>query len=238
MNASILAIDCGNTRLKWGLHDGRAWRTTSAVLLGAIMHLELEWGHLQAPGRVLVSCVAGDAVRSEIAGLLARWSVEPVWIRAQRSACGVTNAYEHPETLGSDRWAALIGARSLERGPCLAVSAGTATTVDMLDREGVFTGGVILPGVGLMKRSLAQGTAQLPLARGRFVDEPRNTEDALETGCLLAQAGAIERMYARLGPDASCLISGGDAARVAASLRITTKVVDNLVLEGLLRLAE
>jgi type III pantothenate kinase len=77
----------------------------------------------------------------------------------------------------------------------------------------------------------------LPLARGRFVPEPRNTDDAVETGCLLAQVGVIERMAMQLGPDTLCLVSGGDAARVASALRIPAKLVDNLVLEGLLHVA-
>jgi type III pantothenate kinase len=238
MSATVLAIDCGNTRLKWGLHDGARWRTTDVLPLGSILRLEVQWRDLEAPTHVIVSNVAGEALASEIAKLVARWPTAPTWIRARRSACGVTNGYEAPERLGSDRWAALIAARSLHPGPALIVSAGTTTTADMLTREGVFTGGVILPGVDLMKRSLAQSTAQLALAQGRVVEAPRNTEDAVETGCLLAQAGAIERMHALLGPEALCLISGGDAARIAAALRISAKVVDNLVLEGLLHLVE
>lgn len=123
------------------------------------------------------------------------------------------------------------------RGPALVVNAGTATTVDMLTSSGLFSGGIILPGLELMKESLAARTAGLPLARGEYADHPRTTADAIETGCLLAQAGAIERVYARLEPGALCLVSGGAALKIAARLKVPVRVVENLVLEGLVQIA-
>jgi type III pantothenate kinase len=237
MTASVLAIDCGNSRLKWGLHRDGAWQHKDGVPLGAIVRLEPRWRALGAIDRIAVSNVAGHAVGLEIEQLLARWPVKPVWLVPKASECGVVNGYEQPERLGSDRWAALIGARALEREACLVVDAGTATTADMLRADGTFAGGAIFPGVSLMKRALAQHAAQLPLAEGRVVAEPRNTQDAIETGCLLAHAGAIERMHAQMGPGARCLVSGGNAAKIAQALRIGARVVDNLVLEGLLKIA-
>jgi type III pantothenate kinase len=235
--ASVLAIDCGNSFLKWGLHRGGAWVRQDGVPLGALVRLEPQWRALGAVDRIVVSNVAGHAVGLEIEGLIARWSAPAIHVAAPASACGVTNTYEPPERLGADRWAALVGARALERGACLVVDAGTATTADILGADGTFRGGVILPGVDLMKRALAQHAAQLPLAQGSVVAEPRRTVDAIETGCLLAQAGAIERLYAGMEAGARCLVSGGNAAGIARALRIEARVVDNLVLEGLLRIA-
>ena len=113
--------------------------------------------------------------------------------------------------------------------------AGTATTVDLLSREGDFLGGLILPGVALMQQALAQGTAQLPLADGRFALQPRRTVDAIHSGCLQAQAGAIERMFGQIAgaPHAVCLLSGGAADSLAGLLEIPLRRVDNLVLTGL-----
>jgi type III pantothenate kinase len=233
----VLAIDCGNSRLKWGLHRDGAWRHKDGVPLGAIVGLEPQWRALGALDKIVVSNVAGQAVGLEIGQMLARWPVKPIWVVPKPAECGVVNAYEQPERLGADRWAALIGARALERGACLVVDAGTATTADMLSADGTFTGGAIFPGVSLMKRSLAQHAGQLPLSEGRLVPEPKNTQDAIETGCLLAQAGAVERLHAQMGPGARCLISGGNAATIAKVLRIEARVVDNLVLEGLLKIA-
>jgi type III pantothenate kinase len=233
----ILAIDCGNTRLKWGLRDGAAWRKTGAVPLAELSGLESGWRRIAAPDAIVICNVAGGAARKRIEKLLSRWRVAPVWVKPKRSECGVTNAYSDPGRLGADRWAALIGAWSLRRGPCLVVMAGTATTADILEGDGTFAGGAILPGLDLMRRSLADNTAGLPLAKGRFSEAPRNTADAIETGCLLAQAGAIERMLAGLRGGASCVLSGGAAQAIAERLRAPVRIVDNLVLEGAARIA-
>ena len=236
----ILAIDCGNTRVKWGLREpqesGSAWRALGAVPLADMARLDPDWSSLPAPSRIVIANVAGEPARKALLERLARWVVEPRWVIAQAAQCGVTNGYADPGQLGADRWAALVGAWHLQRGACLVVNAGTATTVDMLSSQGLFRGGIIIPGVDLMQRALAQHTAGLPLARGRLVEEPQCTADAIETGCLHAQAGAIERMYARLEAGAVCLLSGGNAQRIRPILNVPARAVDNLALEGLVRI--
>lgn len=232
----ILAIDCGNSRLKWGLHDGDRWLRTGAAPLAELAGLKAAWKKIPPPDKVVVANVAGLSVRKRLETALSRGA--PVtWVKAKRSECGVNNGYRRPSQLGADRWAALVAAWSMFRGACLVVVAGTATTVDVLGSDGAFTGGMILPGLDLMKRSLAQSTAGLPLAKGRFSSAPRSTADAIESGCLLAQAGAIERAIAAMEPGATCVLSGGAAERVAARLGIPVRIVDNLVLEGLVRIA-
>ena len=134
--------------------------------------------------------------------------------RRTRSAASI-NRYRNPAQLGSDRWAALIGARHLlGTRPAMVVVCGTATTIDFLTEEGVFKGGVIMPGVGLMLRSLHEGTAALPDQGGEFFSYPTQTVDAIASGCQHAQAGAIERLFAneqRVMPDVACVLSGGAA---------------------------
>jgi len=117
--------------------------------------------------------------------------------------------------------------------------AGTASPVDRLDAAGVFAGGLILPGFDLMRAALARNTAQLPLAEGVFCAQPRNTVDAIVSGCLQAQLGAVERMFQEIADeaDACCLLTGGSARRLAAHLKIPFQLMDNLILDGLLRFA-
>ena len=93
----------------------------------------------------------------------------------------------------------------------------------------------ILPGLDLMLQSLARGTAQLPLADGRFSLQPRCTVDAIRSGCLQAQAGAVERMFRQIAdePQALCLLGGGAADSFADLLEIPLRRADNLVLTGL-----
>lgn len=237
MTAPLIAIDVGNTRIKWGLHDGLGWAdkgvlaTADAASLGAAAAL---W---PAGARIVICNVAGTAVGETIAALLSGRHPDLRWLHASAQACGVRNGYERPAQLGADRWAALIGARAQTGGACLVVCAGTATTVDRLDAEGLFCGGLILPGHDLMRGALAGNTAQLPLADGEFRALPRNTMDAIVSGCLHAQAGAIERMFAPIAGEAGalCLLTGGGAARLAPHLAIPLHLTENLILDGLAR---
>jgi len=224
----ILCIDSGNTRIKWGVRDGDAWVEQGVGLPEGI-----------TANRIVACNVGGVSPRLTIEALAQRWNVPLDWLRAQAEQCGVVNGYDHPDQLGADRWAALIGARGLHAGDCLVVMCGTATTIDLLRADGRFEGGLILPGLDLMRDSLAGGTADLPAASGHYADRPRNTFDAIASGAGQATAGAIERMFHQLDPacDPICLISGGAAGGVSPRLTIPYQVVGNLVLEGLARFA-
>ena len=117
------------------------------------------------------------------------------------------------------------------------VNAGTATTIDTLSGDGEFLGGLILPGIDLMRFVLHEHTGRLPLQEGRFVRTPRNTVDAIETGCRHAQAGAVERMHRVLGGDSACVVSGGGGQALIERLDLPCRYVENLVLYGLARIA-
>lgn len=231
----ILLIDAGNTRIKWSLFDDGirvdqgALEHAEACKLGSIAQAHA--GLAQAYGTNVAGASVGEAIELALHGA----SVTLEWLQVTPHCCDVHNLYDNPTQLGADRWAALIGARSLHRDACLVVTAGTATTVDVLDEAGQFCGGLILPGENLMRRSLADNTAQLALADGRFTCTPRNTADAIVSGCLSAQIGAIQLMYQRIGhePNALCLLNGGGAARLEPLLTIPFKRTDNLVLTGL-----
>ncbi len=239
----ILCLDAGNTRLKWGLWDGKGWQGSGALAHGETARLI---DALPArPSRMLACNVAGAAVAARIRALSASLSAPLEWFRSSAAAGGVTNCYDNPAQLGADRWAALIGARSLHAGSALVVMAGTATTIDVLDAAGVFRGGLILPGLELMSQALAHNTAGLPVAHGSYSGLPTNTDDAIVSGALQATLGAIERMSRRPASPAKgipfghadfcCLLSGGAAAVLAEHLDLPLLRVDNLVLEGLAR---
>ncbi|MDP1652199.1 MAG: type III pantothenate kinase [Rhodocyclaceae bacterium] len=236
---TILCLDAGNTRLKWGLRDGGAWRAQ-----GAFGHAEIgQLAGMLPDGveRILACNVAGVGVATRIETLAAALSAPLEWFHSSAACCGVTNGYDHPEQLGADRWSALVGAHGLlglHAGNALVVMAGTATTIDVLDAVGVFRGGLILPGLDLMRRSLARNTAGLPEARGFYRDLPTNTDDAIVSGALHATLGAIERMRRRsldnaASADFSVILSGGAADVLAPHLALPLRRVDNLVLEGL-----
>ncbi len=247
---SFLAIDVGNTRLKWAQYaspqPGAALLAHGAVFLETIDALaEGDWKHLRPPASMLGCLVAGEAIRRRVEEQLELWDVEPRWVHSSPAACGVVNGYDHPGRLGVDRWVALIGARHrvLASGaarPALVVMVGTAVTVDAMDASGRFLGGLILPGFGLMLRALEMGTAGLKAPTGEAVDFPTNTSDALMSGGADALAGAIERMHRRLyrrtGAEPALIMSGGAAVKLAPITELPFETVDTLIFEGLLQL--
>jgi type III pantothenate kinase len=251
MPAYDLLIDIGNTFLKWGLFRSgtsgiaRENRLESGhVLLEEIPALAAQFTKFRAPAQIVISNVAGTRVRSTMIRVIEVWpdAPSPHWVIPQEEQFGIVNRYRNPAQLGSDRWAALIGARQLLGAqPALVVVCGTATTIDFLTAEGVFEGGVILPGVGLMLRALHLHTAALPDADGEYVETPTQTVDAIASGCQHAQAGAIERLYhlhLPKQPGLICLLSGGAARALSPRLTIPFELQDNLALEGLFHIAQ
>jgi type III pantothenate kinase len=252
----FLALDVGNTRLKWALYDqaraGARALAQGATFLENIEKLaDGEWAALPGPTHVLGCTVAGDAVKRRVQEQLELWDVSPQWVVSSAAEAGVTNGYDHPARLGSDRWVAMIGARQrlLAQGqaqsPCLVVMVGTAVTVEALDANGRFLGGLILPGHGIMLRALESGTAGLHVPTGEVRDFPTNTSDALTSGGTFAIAGAVQRMADNLrrhcGLPADrwpvCFMTGGAAWKMAPSMATPFELVDSLIFDGLLEVA-
>ncbi|MFT3856800.1 MAG: type III pantothenate kinase [Aquabacterium sp.] len=252
---SFLVIDIGNTRLKWGVYGhpapGAELLAHGAVVLEDIDGLwDQHWKHLvHRPDGMLGCVVAGEAIKRRVEEqLIEGWGLVPRWVSASAQAGGVLNGYEHPQRLGADRWAAIIGARQRalqaslqDPPPVLAVMVGTAVTVDAVDQHGRFLGGLILPGFGLMYRALESGTAGLKVPTGEVRDFPTNTSDALMSGGTDAIAGAIERTLRRLrqqaGREPLLIMSGGAVSRLSHVEELPASVVENLIFEGLLTLA-
>lgn len=243
----ILCLDAGNTRVKCGLHDGRAWRMQRAFgydslpelahLLSTLLPALPSELQRVAPRHMVACNVAGAAVRLQIEQLAQQLAIPLTWLESTSAGFGVRNGYDRPAQLGADRWAGLIAARALSIEASIIVQAGTATTIDILDAEGVFQGGLILPGLTLMRQSLARNTQQLNDVSGHFSMLPKNTSDAVTSGTLFATLGAIERMRGvhDVGP---CILSGGAAADLLPHLAAPIRQVDHLVLEGLLQVAK
>ena len=238
----ILAVDAGNSRVKWGCYENGAWSTTGTIGHDGIDSLALTWQRVQAPAQIVISNVAGDAVRRKLSAALSHFAVAPYWLKSGQQLCGVTNGYAAPSQLGSDRWAALIGARREESGPVLVVNAGTALTIDAMTADGQFLGGLIVPGIRLMMRALTTGTAHAHAADGEFVQFPTNTLDAIYSGALNAALGSVTRMSdalaARSGAVPVCILSGGAASVLIPHLPPPTREIPNLVLSGLVTIAE
>ena len=252
----LLLIDAGNTRVKWALlaaatYAGGScdpallgkWEDSGVVERDALGQLVELWRGRQV-ARVLLSNVAGENMRSQLDQVLLRtFGARPIaieWFRSAPELAGVRNGYRNPLQLGADRFASAIGAHALYPGEALVVATcGTATTVDAITPDGLFLGGMILPGLGLMASSLAKSTAQLPQVGSRveivtpFAD---NTADAIVSGCVAAQTGAIAQAMAAHGERygrVRCILSGGAGRMLAPHLSHPSVEIDNLVLMGL-----
>ena len=237
----VLAIDAGNTRIKWGVHEHGSWRVQGWVATARAAALRQAWARLDRPDAIIAANVAGKRVATALDRAARRFRRRIHYARSAARQCGVRNSYQVPAQLGADRWGALIGAWHRHRGACVVVGAGTTLTVDALSADGVFLGGLIVAGADLMRESLARNTAQLRPRGGRFAFFPARTADAIESGAVNAQAGAIERMQ-RFMHEAGeevvlTMVSGGYAQALSRHLNGSVEVVDNLVLEGLVCIA-
>ncbi|MFV0283508.1 MAG: type III pantothenate kinase [Castellaniella sp.] len=268
----ILLIDIGNTRAKiaW-LEPGASRRRTPPLILAHTELSDLAARLSFTPLRILGSNVASHSVRDTLErACRTAWNLPVLWHDARDGHDRLVNGYRQPAQLGADRWLGLLGALdhiqddpAWQAGaPCILASFGTATTIDTLAwqaqadgaRRAAFIGGLILPGAALMARSLAQGTAGLPLAQGDIADFPTDTDSAIVSGIAAAQAGAVLHQWrlacdAYPGPAPQLFISGGAApylqaalqaalTRSAPGLATPPRWLDSPVLDGLASLGQ
>ena len=251
MNPSILALDVGNTRLKWSLFSqagpGAELLAHGVAFLETIDKLADDaWAKLAPPGSVIGCVVAGDAVRRRVEEQLELWDQPVQWVVSSAFEAGLHNGYDHPARLGADRWVAMIGARQRavaqgHKGPIVVAMVGTAVTVEAIDADGRFIGGQILPGHGIMLRALESGTAGLRVPTGEVKAFPTNTSDALTSGGTYAIAGAIERMVqhvrAHSKAEPLCIMTGGAGWKMAPAMTVRFELVEGLIFDGLLAIA-
>lgn len=233
-----LLVDVGNTRIKWVTSTIHGFSSRGVEPNAAICHFKLvnAWKKLPKPSAAIVSCVSADWLFELIrAAALELWPDVPV-SRVVSEACafGVTNAYQQPERLGVDRWLAMVAARQNYSLPALIVDCGTAITLDWMDSEGRHLGGMICPGLTLMRQSLSSGTDALAFDQARYSPGLSNfTEAAIFSGVVLAVVSLVERVYAGARQDAVLLITGGDAELISEHLAINAIVDSDLVIRGL-----
>lgn len=240
-----LLLDLGNTRLKWmlqsssGLHDD-----------GALSHRQSDFGVLLREAlqtlppveRAWLSSVASPALTQEVIARVSECGVQVHRVGPPHSIPELRLAYAAPETLGVDRWLAMLAARRLQRGPLLVVCCGSAMTLDAIDGDGLHLGGLIAPSPGRMREALYARAPHLAGQSGIVTPFATSTADGVESGAVLAAAALIDRLVAdtqrRVGQAPTLMLAGGGAA--ALRPWIMSPVVDapNLVLKGLAWWAE
>ena len=156
----------------------------------------------------------------------------------RRSSYGVSNAYTSPERLGADRWATLVAAHHLYPGPSCVVDCGTAVTIDAVAGTGEHLGGLILPGLTMMRQALVENTQGIGrVATGDVSLLARNTDDGVTAGTLYALVAALDRIVAdvaaELDGEVALLLTGGDAGMLLPLLQDSWQHEPDLVLQGL-----
>ena len=232
-----LQIDIGNTFLKWRVVVGErvVKRGGHATELEACLADFTLWQELEAVAMASVASPECDA-RLLTTIKLNRPDITPFVATTQAFFNGVSCAYERPLQMGVDRWLAMIAGYLKCRSSCIVVDCGSAITVDIVNAFGVHEGGYIVPGVRLMKASLAVGTKKVlfddlsesGLMRGR------NTAECVGRGVNYITFSLIEQLKREmLQKDiAHLFVTGGDADLIA-SLCDGVEVMPDMVLDGL-----
>lgn len=253
-----LLIDIGNTNLRWATWDrDRPGGTQTGAGLGEVhtlrhhgalpIDLLAAWDRLASPGQVLVSNVAGPELAAHLSRTVrSLWGLDPSFAATRAEGFGVRIAYAEPGRLGVDRWLALIAAHRHAPGATLIVDAGTAITYDLLLADGDHLGGLILPGVRMLRETLLAGT-RIPPSEHQPEPGPadpawaRDTAAAIAGASLQAPAALAERLWGRLrdqaGTEPQLILTGGDAERLASLVGVPTRILPALVLQGLALLA-
>ncbi|MGZ5076295.1 MAG: type III pantothenate kinase [Methylobacter sp.] len=238
-----LLIDMGNTRLKWALTTAGQIMAGSPLLNSRINRNELVklWKGIYRPRRIAISCV-GASHLLELVQSIARelWlDVDIILVKPQAQAFGVVNAYQQPDKLGVDRWLALVAAWQKFQSAACIVDCGTAITVDVINADGRHQGGLISPGLTLMKQALSQGTEALPVSTtSHAFGLVNDTEAAIYSGTLASAAGLVEHVLAKQPAAMRLILTGGDAALIAGQLDVAAIIDPDLVLRGLLCVLE
>ncbi|WP_028263528.1 type III pantothenate kinase [Atopobium fossor] len=252
----LLAIDCGNTQTTVGMLDDAGtivhqWRmATNTTDTKDQLHSRLH-SYFAMFGRNL-SEVTHVAIASVVPALSQEWqammhsvlNTEPLMIDAKLD-CGLCIALDNPYELGADRIANAMAAKARYGSPVIVVDFGTATNIDVVDADGTFVGGAIMPGLMLSAQALFSRAAKLssvPLIAPQHA-LGSNTETAVQSGLIVGSAamaeGLVERIQTELlernpsAPRAVVVATGGLAKTVAQATNIFDYVDGNLTIYGI-----
>ncbi|MDH5547314.1 MAG: type III pantothenate kinase [Gammaproteobacteria bacterium] len=241
-----LFLDIGNTRLKFCTSDGLSLLDSSAFPIDNDIQATLlrVWDDLVVvPTKCVIASVRSNNENAQIKSYLSqRFAIDVKFLKSEAIQCGVENAYKQFELLGVDRWLGLVAARAKAKANVLVVSCGTATTLDILRKDGRHIGGYILPGLRLMQSILNENTAEVRTTRTDFdsIEPGDSTDTCVRNAGLLACIATIEKLaksiQADFGDPVECIVTGGDAPAVVKHLPIKVNHVPLLLFEGILEI--
>lgn len=235
-----LLVDIGNSRIKW-LYGSKVPGIIEAVSYKADWRkkLMMAWHLLPEPNLVALSSVNSNEIEEFIVQLSkSLWQKEVIKLTPKKiSNSGVKIIYEKPETLGTDRYLAMMGARSLCDEPLCVVGCGTALTLDVIDNENNHLGGLILPGIRLAENALLQNTKKLVPMRWTAHPLGKDTGSCIGGGIHYALPAGIDHLIDELETEQGYYFHrfafGGDA-QILFGNRQTYRIEPDLIFAGML----
>jgi len=240
---SILAVDVGNSYIKWGISKDHHWLAKEQLAYHEIETLISQWKEYSNINYVVASSVSNQLITKQLNSIFDFFNYKTHWIASRSYQCGIKNNYKCHQKLGSDRWAAMIAAWNKFHDSCVVINVGTAMTVDAISCDGLFLGGYIVPGYFLQLKSLTTNTQ---INYDTVVSNPEifptTTSSAIHNGILVALSAMIEKaiqlFYKHQGyHPQNCILSGGGAGLIRAHIEFPVIEIDNLVLDGLVVIA-
>jgi type III pantothenate kinase len=241
MSSKRWLLDLGNTRLKMApLVKGGRGELTALVHADDDFEVALR-AHFDAHDgdEAWLASVAPLDTTSHLRSLLQDLGMEVQRVHTRACLGRLKIAYAEPSRLGVDRFLAMLGAVARDDGPWLLASAGSALTVDVLDRDGQHRGGLIAPMPAQMRSALATRFAQLDVPEGSAADFGCDTADAIASGARAAALGLLEHSFRRasalLGKAPTVLVGGGNAEWLLQAEVPGAQAAPGLVLDGMAR---
>lgn len=245
-----LLLDIGNTQLKWATVTAKAFEFG-----GTLPHqgnslaqlLNQHWHSLAKPTQIFVSNVAGETFANELTDWVkSHWQIPIEFIKTLSEWDGLKNGYENPSQLGIDRWLNLIAAWQKYRTGLCVVGCGTAITFDVVQANGQHSGGLIIPGIELMRMALTEHTAKCHWIPGNTVTNTEslgiNTQMGIASGTLEAAVAfinqATQHAQAHTRDALQLVITGGAAPELLPRLNPGYVLEPYLCLEGLRLVSE
>jgi type III pantothenate kinase len=240
----IVLVDIGNTRTKCSI--GINENTERVVIENSEITtpwLSEHWGNAT---QVIIGSVKAGALTDLIASWAISSKVHVNFIESEKQRFGIMNSYQEPKSLGVDRWLTLIGASiRYPKSGVIIIDAGTATTVDVLDENGIHQGGLILAGIDLMLSQLTSNTSKVKFetSHSTSIGLGKSTSECVNNA---AWAATIAMMNFSIKEAESsyniehCILLGGNAQRILPFIQSKNSeinLMDDLIFEGLKRYA-
>ena len=243
----ILAIDIGNSNTKFGIFDGeklisRFLIPTERDQTGAEIHEQISETHRLEFEAFIISSVVPQ-LQNAYENLAKKFNVKAIFV-SKDFDIGLKNLYATPETLGIDRFITAFSAAEKYGAPCIVCGFGTATTIDFVNKNKEFVGGIIAPGMQTMTDSLFEKTANLPKVEVKKTESifGNTTVSAIQAGIFYGYIGLVNGILQKIieesGEEPKIIATGGFARLIAENCDLIETVDENLMIEGLQKIYE